>query len=128
MLVFAIPDDEFTLAESLGLAVATAFAVLALIGPIAFPVRYYRRRRNPYRVLAMLSLSNLVLFLGLVVGVALSSGYEPDSGESRSEATAWASVGLLIIFIVLSLLSFGLFWVLSKRRAARELRSGMQNL
>jgi hypothetical protein len=122
LLLAAIPDDETTLAESLGISVSMAFAVLALIGAIAFPVRYYRRRRSPYRVLAMLSLSNLVLFLGLVVGVALSSGFELESGESRSEATAWASVGFLIIFIVLSLLSFGLFWVLSKRRAGRELR------
>ena len=127
-LLVAIPDDEFTLAESVGLAILMAFAVLALIGAVAFPMRYYRRRRSPYRVLAMLSLSNLVLFLGLVVGVALSSGYELESGQSRSGEAAWASVGFLFIFIVLSLLSFGLFWVLSKRRAASELRSGMQNL
>lgn len=128
LFALAIPDDDFTLAETLGFAVGTAFAALALIGAVAFPVRYYRRRRSPYRVLVMLSLSNFVLFLGLVVGIVLTSGYEQESGVSRSEDTVSASAGFLVIFIVLSLLSFGLFWVLSKRRAARDLRSGMQNL
>ena len=87
LLFFAIPDDESMLAESLGFAVGTAFAALALIGAVAFPVRYYRRRRSPYRVLAMLSLSNLVLFLGLVVGIVLTAGYEQEPGVSRSEDT-----------------------------------------
>ena len=47
--------------------------VLALIGLVVFPIRYYRRRRDPHRVAKMLALSNVTLAVAVAVTSLLAA-------------------------------------------------------
>jgi uncharacterized iron-regulated membrane protein len=122
-----------TAIETVGLAFGFAILVLGFIGAIVFPIRYYRRRRSPYRVLAMLSLSNVVLGLGVAVGLVLARDYLNEGDEELEQLTVGEDIAIslflgLFTFLVLSVFAFVLFWLLSKSRAARELRSNTETL
>jgi hypothetical protein len=118
-----------SLAGTLGLALFTAVAVLALIGLIAFPIRYYRRRANPYRVARNLVVSNLTFAVGAAIASWLAwpllNELLEDDATTASD-TIEASIGFVIFGSLFAIVSFVIFFALSKVRAKRELRAHTQ--
>ena len=69
--------------------------VLALIGLVVFPIRYYRRRRDPHRVAKMLALSNVTLAVAVAVTSLLAA---PSQTEGNDIATDGASLAVNWIY------------------------------
>jgi hypothetical protein len=113
---------------ALGGALAGFVAVLAITGMIVFPIRYYRRRSNPYRVARNLVLSNLVFAVGISVGGALEASTLTDEGDSVNETRVYLVVGFLTFGLIMAAISFTLFFVLSKRRAKEAYHHGVERL
>ncbi len=96
---------------------------LALVGLIVFPIRYYRRRANPFVVARNLVISNVTFAIIAAIGSALAPVV--DEGETANEARAYTSIGLLMFALGFAAISFVIFFVLSKKRAKRELEAHM---
>ena len=91
--------------EWVGIAALTA----AVYGVVAFPIRYYKRRRSPYRTFWMLVLSYVVL-LAVFQGAMLV--YMSDElADDLLIGTA--------VFVGLGVVAFVVYWVLSWQRARK---------
>jgi len=120
------PTTNVETGGPVALGLGFGLVVLALVGMVVFPVRYYRRQRSPRRVAGMLLLSNLVL--GVVLSFAMERSL-PSSDEAVEEpviailVTAGIMMGLTV-----SLVSFVIFATLSALRAHRKFRANLSRI
>jgi TIR domain len=123
------PDEGVSGAAAIiGDALAFGLIVLALVGTIAFPIRFYRRKCNPYRVAKMLALSDLVLGLGAAAAVFFSAKAYRAEGQTTNEVRFYFLIFFVVLGLVLALTSFVIFVILSRRRARRSLWQGASRL
>jgi hypothetical protein len=116
-------DESYSLAGTIGSAVMGGVMVLALTGLVVFPIRYYRWRRNPYRVAKMLVISNVTLAVAAAVaGIIAAPSWNIDD-ESVTEDRVWMPIGLFLLALLFALLSFVTFVILSKLRARRNFQA-----
>ena len=108
---------------AVGDALGVFAMALALVGLIVFPIRYYRRRANPFTVARNLVLSNVTFAIVAAIGYSLAPVV--DEGETANEARVYTAIGLLILALGIAAISFVIFFVLSKKRAKRELEAHM---
>jgi hypothetical protein len=116
------------LGDRIGTALAGFVMVLAIIGLIMFPLRYYRRRSNPYRVARNLVISNVAFgILGGLAAIPLAESLA-DEGETVNDARVSAAVGFLLFGLVFAAVSFVIFFVLSRLRAKREYKESFRQV
>jgi hypothetical protein len=126
-LVTPAEDGEaftVTFGDSLFLAVM----LLAIIGLVAFPIRYYRRRANPHRVARNLLISNLTFALVGSIGGLFTASSLVEEGETTGSVQVELALGFLVFGLLFAVVSFAIFVALSKRRARRELHAHMQTV
>lgn len=121
-----VGEEGDSFAVRLGNTLLLAVAVLAVIGLIAFPIRYYRRRANPHRVARSLITSNLTFVVGGAVGGAFAASSYADADATTGEVFFHFSIGVLAFGSLFAIVSFVIFFALSKARAKRELRAHTQ--
>ena len=97
--------------------------VLALIGLVVFPIRYYRRRHDPYRVAKMLALSNVTLAVAVAVTSLLAAPSQTEGNNSVADERVWVSIGSILFGLLFALVSFAIFVILSKLRVHRSLEA-----
>ena len=118
-----------SLFSALALALGGGVFFLALIGTIAFPIRYYFRKRSPYRVARMLLFSNLTMGVIIAVAYAFSPVHYFRTGdETDTEARFYLTTGSLIVVFLLALISFLIFFSLSAVRARRSFRESLESV
>jgi TIR domain len=115
-------DESYGALGIIGSALVGGVMVLALTGLVVFPIRYYRWRRNPYRVAKMLVVSNLTLAAAAAVaGFLAAPSWKGD--DSVTEERIWASIGFFLLGLLFALISFVTFVILSKLRAHRDFQA-----
>jgi hypothetical protein len=113
-------DESYSQAGIIGSALMGGVAVLALTGLVVFPIRYYRWRRNPYRVAKMLIISNATLAVAGAVAGILAVPSQTEGGNSVTEESVWTTIGFFLFGLLFALISFVIFVILSKLRARRD--------
>ncbi len=126
--LFAPAEEGQSFVVTLGDALLVAVMLLAAIGLIAFPIRYYRRRANPYRVARNLVISNLTFAVGGALAGLLTASSLVEEGETTGSVQIDLAIGFLLFGLVFAVVSFVIFFALSKTRATRELRSHMETV
>lgn len=126
--LFTPAEEGEAFAVTFGDSLFLAVMLLAVIGLIAFPIRYYRRRANPYRVARNLVISNLTFaVVGSIAGLFTASSLV-EEGETTGTVQIELALGFLIFGLLFAVVSFGLFFALSKTRATRQLHVHMQSV
>ena len=128
ILVLLNGEDGDSLSVTIGDALSGAVMVLAITGLIAFPIRYYRRRANPYRVARNLLLSNVTFAVAGATASLLTASSMVEEGETTGSVQIDLSIGFLMFGLLFALISFGIFFALSKARAKRELEAHMNTV
>ncbi len=128
ILVLLNGEDGDSLSVTIGDALSGAVMVLAITGLIAFPIRYYRRRANPYRVARNLLLSNVTFAVAGAAASLLTASSMVEEGETTGSVQIDLSIGFLMFGLLFALISFGIFFALSKARAKRELEAHMNTV
>ena len=116
-------DEGYSQAGIIGTALWGGVVALALTGLVVFPIRYYRWRRNPYRVAKMLVISDLTLAVAAAVASILAAPDWNTGDNSVTEERVWMSIGLFFYGLSFALISFVIFVILSKLRASRNFRA-----
>ena len=120
--------DGQSFAITLGDALLFAVMLLASIGLIAFPIRYFRRRANPYRVARNLVISNLTFAVGGAIAGLLTAPSLVEEGETTGSVRIDVSISFLVIGLLFAGVSFVIFFALSRARAKRELTAHMETV
>ena len=97
--------------------------ILALIGLVVFPIRYYRRRRDPYQVAKMLALSDVTLAVAVAVTSLLAAPSQTEGNNSVADERFWVSIGSIFFGLLFALISFAIFVILNKLRVHRSLEA-----
>ena len=119
------PEEGGDVGVNIGNALFGFVVILAITGLILFPIRYYRRRSNPYRVARNLVISNVTFALvGSVAGfLTAESGLE--EGETVNEARAYLALGFVLFGVLFAAISFVIFVLLSRLRARKTYQQGV---
>ena len=80
--------NEGDVGVRVGSALFFFVTILAMTGLILFPIRYYRRRSNPYRVARNLLISNVVFALVASVAGFLIAESVVETGDTVNETRA----------------------------------------
>ena len=102
---------------TIGDALLAFIFVLAITGLVVFPIRYYRRQSNPYRVARNLVISSLAFAVAGSVAGFFTAESLVEEGETVNEARGALAVGFLITGLVMAGIAFMLFVVLSRLHA-----------
>ncbi len=114
-------EEGESFAVTFGDSLLIAVMLLAVIGLVAFPIRYYRRRANPYRVARNLVISNLTFAVGWAIAGLFTASSLVEEGETTGSVRIDLAVGFLLFAVLFAVISFVIFFALSKARAKREL-------
>ena len=128
VVLFSPAEEGQSFAVTLGDSLLVGLMLLAVIGLIAFPIRYYRRRANPYRVARNLVISNLTFAVGGAIAGLLTASSLVEEGETTGSVQIDLSMGFFIFGLLFAAVSFVIFFALSKARAKRELRAHMETV
>ena len=120
--------NEGDVGVRVGSALLFFVTVLAITGLILFPIRYYRRRSNPYRVARNLVISNVVFALVASLAGVLIAETLVEEGETVNQTRVELAVGYLILGMLIAVISFAIFFLLSKLRARKAYREGFVRL
>jgi TIR domain len=111
-----------------GSALLFFVSVLAITGLILFPIRYYRRRSNPYRVARNLVISNVVFALVASVAGFLIAETVVEKGDTVNETRVYLAAGFFIFGLLIAAISFVIFFLLSKIRARKAYQESFVQL
>ena len=121
-------DDGDDIAVIVGGTLLVFVLVLAMTGLIVFPLRYYRRRSNPYRVARNLVISNVVFALGGAVAGILIAKSVAEEGQSINEVRAYTAASFVLLGLLIAAISFAIFALLSRFRARKTYQEGFERL
>jgi hypothetical protein len=124
--LFLLLSQNYGLAGLIGSSLMGGVIVLALTGLVVFPIRYYRWRRNPYRVAKMLVLSDATLAAAAGVAGFFAVPSWTDGDKSVTAERIGQSIGLFLFGLLFALISFVIFVILSKLRARRDLHARIE--
>jgi hypothetical protein len=127
-LITLFTSEADAVGVKLGEALLIFASTLAIIGMVVFPIRHYRRRRNPYRVARNLVVANVVLALVAAVGAFFAAKSLTEEGEKVGDVRVELAFGLVLIGFLLAAASFLIFLLLSKFRARKAYQEGMVRL
>ncbi len=106
---------------TIGLAV---MMMIALYGAVAFPIRYYMRRRSLGVALGKYLISTGILF-GLAAAVTIAAAW---IGAFPMENVAGGLVGLALIWGFFTVIAFAIYGMLGGQRALRAFRANIRKI
>ncbi|MBI1359223.1 MAG: TIR domain-containing protein [Alphaproteobacteria bacterium] len=98
--------------------------MVALYGAVAFPIRYYLRRRGVGAALGKYLISTGIL-VGLVV---IATAAAAAAGAVAPENVAGAVSGLILIWVFFTVIAFSIYAMLGGWRALRAFRSNIRKI
>ena len=124
-LVFEVVQDEWyvgNMAENIGVGLMISAIALGAYGAIAFPIRYYLRRRRFWRTAGMQALNSIVPVVIFVAG--LMSWWEGDISSAFDESFLFIPP----VFLAMTVVTVLIYGVLNAQRALRNFRKNVEVL